>query len=133
MAGSLRFSRIGAMGAAAVFVLLSGCGTTVKLADTRLPDALVEPLPLTAGLRLGENIESFVYEETLPTGGTYTIDLGRASALMFGDTLEDMKIRARDANIHRFPFPEARASSHFAAKVPELSNFWTRWLFTSAT
>ena len=90
MAGSLRFSRIGAMCAAAVFVLLSGCGTTVKLADTRLPDALVEPLPLTAGLRLGENIESFVYEETLPTGGTYTIDLGRASALMFGDTLEDM-------------------------------------------
>lgn len=70
--------------------LLAGCSTNVRLKDTRLPDALVEPYPLTVALRFGKDIEAFAYEETLPTGGKYTIDLGRASALMFRSTLEDM-------------------------------------------
>jgi hypothetical protein len=90
MAGSLRLKRTGAGMVLALVGLLTGCGTSVKLAESRLPDALVEPYPLTVALRYGENIESFVYTETLPTGGDYRIDLGRASARMFDTTLADM-------------------------------------------
>lgn len=70
--------------------MLSGCGVNVRLADMPMPDAAVEPYPLTAGLRFGDNIEAFTYEETLPSGATYTIDLGNASAQVFIETFEDM-------------------------------------------
>ncbi|MEM1440074.1 MAG: hypothetical protein AAF545_00740 [Pseudomonadota bacterium] len=90
MAGSLRLSRLKAVLATASMGLLAGCGTTVVLDNMQLPEALVEPYPLTAAVRFGKDVESFVYEETLPSGGTYTIDLGRASALMFTETLKDM-------------------------------------------
>ena len=91
MAGQSRRSagvRCGWLAIAIAF--LAGCSTNVRLKDTRLPDALVEPYPLTVGLRFGKDIEAFSYEETLPAGGKYTIDLGRASALMFRSTLDDM-------------------------------------------
>lgn len=87
------YSRFRALLAAATLGLLAGCGTTVKLNNMQLPDALVEPFPLTAAVRFGKDVESFLYEETLPTGGTYKIDLGRSSALMFSETLDDMFAR----------------------------------------
>lgn len=91
MAGqSRRIARVLSGLLAVALALVAGCSTSVRLKDTRLPDALVEPYPLTVALRFGKDIESFSYEETLPTGGAYTIDLGRASALMFRATLEDM-------------------------------------------
>lgn len=93
MAGSLRLKRLGAGAMLALAGLLAGCGTTVKVAETSLPDALVERYPLTAALRYGEGVEAFVHTETLPSGGDYTIDLGSASARMFDATLEDMFAR----------------------------------------
>lgn len=93
MAGSTRLTRFRAGTMFALAGLLAGCGTTVKIAESPLPDALVEPFPLTVAVRYGEGIESFVHSETLPTGGEYRIDLGRASAKMFDTTLDDMFTR----------------------------------------
>ncbi len=90
MAGSMRLIRIRMGIMIALLGVLAGCSTAVRLPDTRLPDALVEPYPLTVALRYGKDIESFVYTETLPSGGDYSIDLGRASAIMFESTFGDM-------------------------------------------
>lgn len=90
MAGSMRLIRIRMGMMIALLGLLTGCSTAVKLPESRLPDALVEPYPLTVALRYGKDIESFVYTETLPSGGDYSIDLGRASARMFEATFGDM-------------------------------------------
>ena len=75
---------------ALILLSVAGCSTTVKMTPEPLPKALVEPYPLTAALRFGDSIEKFVYEETLPGGAKYTIDLGAASAKMFRATLKDM-------------------------------------------
>lgn len=90
MAGSMRLIRIRTGTMIALVWLLAGCSTAVKLPETRLPAALVEPYPLTVALRYGEDIESYVYTEKLPSGGNYSIDLGRASAIMFESTFGDM-------------------------------------------
>ncbi len=78
-------------GLVVMFALVAGgCSTTVRMTPDELPKALVEPYPLTAAVRFGESMQAFVYEETLPSGGKYTIDLGAASAKMFTGTLGDM-------------------------------------------
>ena len=56
MAGSLRLSRLRTVLATASVGLLAGCGTTVKLDNMQLPEALVEPYPLTAAVRFGKDV-----------------------------------------------------------------------------
>ncbi|MEL7296155.1 MAG: hypothetical protein AAGJ86_00770 [Pseudomonadota bacterium] len=72
---------------------LTGCGATVNVPLTPLPDALVEPLPLTAGVRMQETLTTYRHEETLPTGEEYAINVGPAAEMALNATFEDMFTR----------------------------------------
>ncbi|MEL7312852.1 MAG: hypothetical protein AAFN07_15155 [Pseudomonadota bacterium] len=74
----------------ALGVLLTGCGTAIKVRSAVMPDAAVVQLPLTAAVRLNESITDFSYEEKLAIGGTYSINLGDASATMLTTTFDDL-------------------------------------------
>ena len=80
-------------GAIAATLALAGCGATVNVPLTPLPDALVEPLPLTAGIRMQETLPTYRHEETLPTGEEYAINVGPAAELALSATFEDMFAR----------------------------------------
>lgn len=79
-----------ALAGLALAFLLAGCGTSIKVRSAVMPDAAVVQLPLTAGIRLNESVTDFSYEEKLAIGGTYSIDLGDASATMLTTTFDDM-------------------------------------------
>ncbi|MEM8546878.1 MAG: hypothetical protein AAGF46_01825 [Pseudomonadota bacterium] len=75
---------------AGVLALLAGCGTSIKLQEPALPDALVEQWPLSVGVRYDKSITDFVHKEKLATSEEFVIDLGPASHHVFSTTLGDM-------------------------------------------
>ena len=77
-------------GLAAVLLLLSGCGTSIKMQPPALPEALVEQWPLSVGVRYDKSITDFVHTEKLASSEEFVIDLGVASRHVFSTTLTDM-------------------------------------------
>ncbi len=63
--------------------LLSGCGANVTLETPTIPAPLLEQLPMTVGLRMPENFEHFVHEESIYGQKEWSIDLGRSNAALF--------------------------------------------------
>lgn len=73
-----------------LLLAMTGCSVNVAVPPTALPDALVEPYPLRAGLRYTDSINAFRHEETLPSGEDWTIDLGRSSRVMLASVANDL-------------------------------------------
>ena len=77
------------------FALLSlasaaGCSTSITVKSGVMPDAVVQKVPLTIGLRHSESVRAYTYEEKLAGGETYRINLGAASQEMFDTTFDDL-------------------------------------------
>ena len=69
---------------------LSACSTSVQMQPKRLPQALVEPLPMVAAVRITDSIAAFDYDEDLPTGEKIRINFGASSKTMFLDAFGDL-------------------------------------------
>jgi hypothetical protein len=63
--------------------LLAGCGSNVKMAMPTIPEPLVASIPVSIGLRMPENFDSFVHEESVYGREEWSIDLGRSNAELF--------------------------------------------------
>jgi hypothetical protein len=63
--------------------LLAGCGANVKLQTPTIPTPLLKQIEMTVGLRMPENFEHFVHEESIYGQKDWTIDLGRSNAALF--------------------------------------------------
>jgi len=63
--------------------LLAGCGSSVKLQAPTIPEPLLEQIPISVGLRMPENFESFVHEEKMYGHEEWSIDMGRSNAALF--------------------------------------------------
>ncbi len=62
--------------------LLSACAQTVTVAPN-FPEPLIEPLPLSAGLRFTEEFIGYNYTEELPADVDWTFSLGDANEALF--------------------------------------------------
>ena len=63
--------------------LVSGCSSNVTLDTPTIPEPLLERIPLSIGLRMPENFESFVHREKVFGRDEWSIDLGRSNAALF--------------------------------------------------
>jgi len=55
----------------------------VAVESTRLPVPVVEPLPISVGIHLSDELRAHTHEETIQNFGTYRIAVGPAQNLMF--------------------------------------------------
>lgn len=51
--------------------------------STRLPIPVVNPLPVSVGIHLSDELRSYVHEEAIRNTGSYKINVGAAQDLMF--------------------------------------------------
>lgn len=64
-------------------VIAAGCGSSVVLDPPTIPEPLMNTIPISIGLRMPENFESFVHQEEVLGREQWTIDLGRSNAIFF--------------------------------------------------
>jgi hypothetical protein len=62
---------------------LVGCSSNVTLQTPTIPRPLTEKMPVSIGLRMPPNFQSFVHEEEVYGRSEWTIDLGNANAALF--------------------------------------------------
>lgn len=70
--------------------LAAGCGSNVRMEPPTIPEPLIESIPASVGLRMPENFEHFVHEETVLGTEDWTIDLGRSNAVFFSQLFSYM-------------------------------------------
>jgi hypothetical protein len=75
--------------AVAVCGLLAGCSSSV-IVESSFPTPLIEPLPVTMGLILDEELYNFIYTEDIPDQSTWTIALGDANVAMLEPLFDTM-------------------------------------------
>lgn len=63
--------------------LLSGCASNVTLDPPTIPTPLLKQIPMSIGLRMPENFQSFVHQELVYGREEWSIDLGRSNAALF--------------------------------------------------
>lgn len=82
------------LGWSAVAALLSGC-TSAVVVESDFPTPLVEPLPISIGLILDDDLRNYIHVEQLPQQTAWTIDLGDANVAMLTPLLEKMFLQTR--------------------------------------
>ena len=82
--------------AAGCALLAAGCSSTVTMDPPTIPIPLLEPIPVSVGVRFPDNFEDFSHEEEVLTGEEWTIPLGRSNAVLFtelfGYMFEDVTV-----------------------------------------
>lgn len=64
-------------------LVMAGCGSTVTMEPPTIPVPLLEPIPVSIGVRFPANFEDFSHEEEVLSGEEWTIHLGRSNAVLF--------------------------------------------------
>jgi hypothetical protein len=72
-----------------VSILSGGCGTHVAVREP-FPRPVMQKLPFSVGLYLGDAFVNHVHRETLPGGRDWSIDLGEANATLFRQLVTGM-------------------------------------------
>ncbi len=67
--------------ALAATALLGGCSTQV-IVEAKFPTPLVEPLPVSIGILIPEELYNYIYTEDVPEQSLWTIALGDANVAM---------------------------------------------------
>ena len=67
--------------ALAAMLLLGGCSTQV-IVEAKFPTPLVEPLPVSVGILIPEELYNYIYTEDVPEQSLWTIALGDANVAM---------------------------------------------------
>jgi hypothetical protein len=68
--------------ALAAAALLGGCGATQVIVEAKFPTPLVEPLPVSVGILIPEELYNYIYTEDVPDQSLWTIALGDANVAM---------------------------------------------------
>jgi len=66
---------------------VAACGTSVRLDPPTIPAPNINRIPVSVAVRLPENFENFVHEETVLGREEWTIDLGSSNAVFFKQLL----------------------------------------------
>jgi hypothetical protein len=82
--------------AVATAALLAGCGGSEVIVESTFPRPLVEPLPVSMGVVIPDELYNFIYTEDIPDQSLWTIALGDANVAMLGPLFEGMFQQTRD-------------------------------------
>jgi hypothetical protein len=69
---------------------LCGCGSTQVIVEADFPAPLVEPLPLSMGVMIPDELYNFIYTEDIPEQSLWTIALGDANVAMLEPLFKGM-------------------------------------------
>ena len=82
--------------AVATAAFLAGCGGSEVIVESTFPRPLVEPLPVSMGVVIPDELYNFIYTEDIPDQSLWTIALGDANVAMLGPLFEGMFQQTRD-------------------------------------
>jgi hypothetical protein len=74
-------SRLRWLGIAAI-ANLTGCGGSQVIVESDFPTPLIEPLPVSMGIIIPDELYNFIYTEDIPDQSLWTIALGDANVAM---------------------------------------------------
>ena len=75
---------------------LAGCGGSQVIVESTFPRPLIEPLPVSVGVIIPDELYNFIYTEDIPDQSLWTIALGDANVAMLGPLFEGMFRETRD-------------------------------------
>jgi hypothetical protein len=82
--------------AVATTACLAGCGGSEVIVESTFPRPLVEPLPVSMGVVIPDELYNFIYTEDIPDQSLWTIALGDANVAMLGPLFEGMFQQTKD-------------------------------------
>lgn len=69
---------------------LTGCGGSEVIVESTFPTPLIEPLPVSMGVVIPDELYNFIYTEDIPDQSLWTIALGDANVAMLGPLFDGM-------------------------------------------
>ena len=75
---------------------LTGCGGSQVIVESAFPTPLIEPLPVSMGIIIPDELYNFIYTEDIPDQSLWTIALGDANVAMLGPIFKVMFRETRD-------------------------------------
>ncbi len=75
---------------------LAGCGGSQVIVESTFPKPLIEPLPVSVGVIIPDELYNFIYTEDIPDQSLWTIALGDANVAMLGPLFDGMFRETRD-------------------------------------
>jgi hypothetical protein len=76
--------------------LLAGCGGSQVIVESIFPTPLIEPLPVSMGIIIPDELYNFIYTEDIPDQSLWTIALGDANVAMLEPLFKGMFRETRD-------------------------------------
>lgn len=77
-------------------VCLAGCGGSQVIVEATFPRPLIEPLPVSMGVIIPDELYNFIYTEDIPDQSLWTIALGDANVAMLEPLFKGMFRETRD-------------------------------------
>jgi hypothetical protein len=75
---------------------LASCGGSQVIVESTFPRPLIEPLPVSMGVVIPDELYNFIYTEDIPDQSLWTIALGDANVAMLAPLFEGMFRETRD-------------------------------------
>lgn len=75
---------------------LVGCGSAEVIVEASFPTPLIEPLPVTMGVIIPDELYNYIYTEDIPDQSLWTIALGDANVAMLAPLFKGMFRETRD-------------------------------------
>ena len=75
---------------------LAGCGGSQVIVESAFPTPLIEPLPVSMGIIIPDELYNFIYTEDIPDQSLWTIALGDANVAMLAPLFKGMFSETRD-------------------------------------
>jgi hypothetical protein len=76
--------------AVAAAACLAGCGGSQVIVESTFPRPLIEPLPISMGVVIPDELYNFIYTEDIPDQSLWTIALGDANVAMLAPLFDGM-------------------------------------------
>ena len=90
-------SRLHLLGVAAA-ACLAGCGGSQVIVEASFPKPLIEPLPVSMGIVIPDELYNFIYTEDIPDQSLWTIALGDANVAMLEPLFQGMFRETKDVD-----------------------------------
>ncbi len=88
--GDLTSNTLKAISIAVFMISLGGCASEVTVNNPRIPDPLVEKIPLSVAVRYPDEFKHYVHQEESVAKEKWTINLGRSNELLFTNLFRSM-------------------------------------------
>jgi hypothetical protein len=75
---------------------LASCGGSQVIVESTFPTPLIEPLPVSMGIIIPDELYNFIYTEDIPDQSLWTIALGDANVAMLAPVFKGMFRETRD-------------------------------------